>query len=64
LYWSFILIEDEARFFWVNIHAKLWLALDSDPLKATCRQINTYKVMMTLFWNALGLHARNVLAGE
>jgi hypothetical protein len=60
----FILMGDEFWFVSINEHQKFWLALDSDLPEVARRRINTYKVMVTLFWNISGLYVSNFLACE
>jgi hypothetical protein len=50
--------------FYVNEDWKIWLLPDSDAPEVAQRLILTLKVMITLFWNPIGLHGRDFLSSE
>jgi hypothetical protein len=62
--WRFILTGNESWFFYYNPKRKLWLPPDADASQVARQLISTPTVMVTLFWNAWGVHVSNALLSE
>jgi hypothetical protein len=54
--WQFILTGDESWFFYCPGHFNIWLPPDTNAPEVARQPINTSKVMITIFWNPLGIH--------
>jgi histone-lysine N-methyltransferase SETMAR len=66
LRWRFILTGDESWFFDYNPKGKFWLPPDVDAPQMARQviNINTSKVMVTLFWNPWRVHVSNAFLSE
>jgi hypothetical protein len=60
--WHYLVMGDESSFFWTYSHRRMWTLTTDDVAIKPKKNIQTKKLMSTIFWSPLGFPAVDELA--